>query len=56
MYTNNNNSYTYKYSAKKQNEVRIIYEKYVAKDEDKMAKQICLDKYPNLWGISFSST
>lgn len=50
MDTNNNNSYTYNYSAKQQNEVRKIYEKYVTKDEDKMAKLIRLDKYANLWG------
>lgn len=50
MENQNNNSYTYTYSAKQQEEVRKIYERYITKDEDKMAKLIRLDKYVNLWG------
>lgn len=50
MDADNNNSYTYTYSAKQHEEVRKIYEKYVTKDEDKMAKLIRLDKHANLWG------
>lgn len=45
-----NNTYTYTYSAKQQEEVRKIYEKYVTKSEDKMAKLMRLDRNANLWG------
>lgn len=45
-----NNSFTYTYSAKQQEAVRKIREKYVVKSEDKMAKLVRLDRNASLWG------
>lgn len=47
-----NGTCSYTYSAKQQDEVKKIYERYAAKgkDENKMDKLIRLDKKANMWG------